>query len=101
MLLQEVLLQEVLLQDTDSDENVRAIARFIHNELPTVKRYDLLAFNHTCDPGYRQLDILCRYHEPQLIPEATVVGLVGIAEEERLDFVRWSGLTSPEYTELS
>jgi len=79
---------------TDSEENVRAVARFIRENLPTVERYDLLAFNNTCDAKYRRLDKLFPLSGESLISEQKMGELAGAAAEEGLDVARWSGATA-------
>jgi pyruvate formate lyase activating enzyme len=41
---------------TDDHENILAIARFINEALPTVRRWDLLAYNNLGRPKYQRLD---------------------------------------------
>jgi len=79
---------------TDAEENVRGIARFIAGNLPTVERYDLLAFNNTCDAKYRRLDKLFPLSGEGLIPEEIMERLAAAASEEGLDTARWSGATA-------
>lgn len=79
---------------TDTEENVRAVARFVRSNLPTVERYDLLAFNNTCDAKYRRLDKLFPLSGESLISEEKMSGLARAAEEEGLDIARWSGATA-------
>ncbi|WP_287155444.1 glycyl-radical enzyme activating protein [Candidatus Solincola tengchongensis] len=81
---------------TDDEENVRRIARFICDELPTVERYDLLAFNNTCDAKYRRLDLIFSLAGRDLIPEAKMIRLAEVAGEEGLSVARWSGATARE-----
>lgn len=81
---------------TDTEENVRAIARFIKEELPTVERYDLLAFNNTCDAKYGRLDMAFPLTGEGLIAEEKMAGLARAAETEGLEIARWSGATAME-----
>jgi pyruvate formate lyase activating enzyme len=78
---------------TDSSENIRKIARFIRNNLQTVERYDLLAFNNTCSVKYHRLDRPCALAQEPLMSEGEMEKLAEAARHEGLDFVRWSGLT--------
>ena len=39
---------------TDTIENVRAVARFVAQEMPDAERYDLLAFNNLCAAQYER-----------------------------------------------
>ncbi|NPV58172.1 MAG: glycyl-radical enzyme activating protein [Actinobacteria bacterium] len=79
---------------TDGEENVRAIARFIRDELPAVERYDLLAFNNTCDAKYRRLDMVFPLAGEGLIAEDWMARLAEAAEDEGLSIARWSGATA-------
>jgi pyruvate formate lyase activating enzyme len=79
---------------TDTEDNVKGIARFIVSNLPTVERYDLLAFNNTCDAKYRRLDKLFPLSGESLISEEKIGGLARAAAEEGLDIARWSGATA-------
>jgi len=81
---------------TDTDENVRAIARFIREELPTVERYDLLAFNNTCEAKYRRLGMSFPLAGEGLLTEEKMIGLAEAAAEDGLDVARWSGATAME-----
>jgi pyruvate formate lyase activating enzyme len=81
---------------TDSVDNIRAVARFIKEELPTVERYDLLAFNNTCDAKYRRLDMEFPLAGEGLVTEAKMVELAAAAEAEGLEVARWSGATAIE-----
>lgn len=79
---------------TDAEENVRAIARFILDELPAVERYDLLAFNNTCDAKYRRLDMTFPLAGEGLLTEEKMITLAEAAAEEGLSVARWSGATA-------
>ena len=78
---------------TNAEENIRRIARFIKFELPTVERYELLAFNNVCAPKYRRLDMHWALEEESLISEEKMYRLTGIAKEEGVDVACWSGMT--------
>ncbi|RJP27092.1 MAG: glycyl-radical enzyme activating protein [Actinobacteria bacterium] len=78
---------------TDTEENIRTIARFIREELPTVERYDLLAFNNTCDAKYRRLDMSFSLSGEGLLLEEKMVKLAEAAQDEGLAVARWSGAT--------
>jgi pyruvate formate lyase activating enzyme len=79
---------------TDTVENVRAIARFIKEELQTVERYDLLAFNNTCDAKYTRLGMSFPLAGEGLLTEEKMITLAEAAEEEGLTVARWSGATA-------
>jgi len=81
---------------TDDEENIRRIARFIREELPTVERYDLLAFNNTCSEKYRRLDLIFPLAGHRLIAVGKMARLAGVAGEEGLSVARWSGATARE-----
>lgn len=77
----------------DTEENIRETARFIDENLPTVERYDLLAFNNTCASKYQRLGLNWNLEKEGLIREETMERLIDAAKEEGLGFVHWSGLT--------
>jgi pyruvate formate lyase activating enzyme len=76
----------------DTVENIRQTARFIKKNLPTVERYDLLAFNNTCASKYQRLGLNWSLENEGLVPEETMERLASTAKKEGLDFVYWSGL---------
>jgi Pyruvate-formate lyase-activating enzyme len=79
---------------TDSEDNVRAVARFIREELPSVERYDLLAFNNTCEAKYRRLDMVFPLAGEGLLTEEKMTALAEAAVDEGLTVTRWSGATA-------
>ena len=81
---------------TDGEENVLAIARFIHDRLPTVQRYDLLAFNNTCEAKYERLDMEWRLREQELVTLSHMEHLAEVARAQGLRQVAWSGATRRE-----
>jgi pyruvate formate lyase activating enzyme len=78
---------------TDAEENIKHIARFIEFELPTVERYELLAFNNVCTPKYQRLDRHWELEKESLISEEKMERLVSIAKEEGASVACWSGMT--------
>jgi len=82
----------IIPEHTDSADNIREVARFIKNELPTVERYDLLVFNNTCSAKYYRLGSNWSLESMPLITEEAIENLVHIAREEGLDGVHWAGL---------
>ena len=78
---------------TDSEDNIRRIARFTKNHLPNTTRYDLLAFNNTCSTKNRRLGQVWGMEEVSRISEERMDMLAEIAKDEGLDFVHWSGMT--------
>ncbi|MEW6552741.1 MAG: glycyl-radical enzyme activating protein [Actinomycetota bacterium] len=79
---------------TDAEENVRAVARFIREDLPVVERYDLLAFNNTCEAKYARLGMAFPLAGEGLLAEEKMVALTEAAEDEGVSVVRWSGATA-------
>jgi len=78
---------------TDDLENIRAIGQFIRDELPTVQRWDLLAYTNLGRPKYRRLDLSYVLAEAPLLHRATMVELAAAAAE-LVPSVRWSGATN-------
>ncbi|MBC7261169.1 MAG: hypothetical protein H5T63_04065, partial [Chloroflexi bacterium] len=77
---------------TDDLENIRAIGAFIREALPTVQRWDLLAYTNLGRPKYHRLD------RPYLLEE------VPLLTKEEMEFIwhvavqlvpqtHWSGAT--------
>jgi len=79
---------------TDSEDNIRAIAAFIREELPGVERYDILAFNNTCGAKYGRLDRVFHLAGEPLLAEEKMRRLAEVASEEGVATARWSGATS-------
>lgn len=79
---------------TDTEENIRHIARFIKSELPTVERYELLAFNNVCAPKYQRLDRHWELEEERPISEEKMERLVNSAKEAGVSVACWSGMTT-------
>ncbi len=79
----------------DTEENIRRTARFIQEKLPTVARYDLLAFNNTCSSKYHRLGRSWDLGQKELISEETLERLAEAARREGLAGVHRSGLTKP------
>jgi pyruvate formate lyase activating enzyme len=78
---------------TDTVENIRQAAGFVRENLPTVERYDLLAFNNTCAAKYSRLGLAWPLEGKGLICEESMEELAATARNEGLDCVHWSGLT--------
>jgi pyruvate formate lyase activating enzyme len=77
---------------TNDKENLTAIAHFIREELPTVERWDLLAYTNLGKPKYARLGRNYQLAQAPLLTRnemesawKTAVGLVPVA--------RWSGAT--------
>ncbi|MBN2231142.1 MAG: glycyl-radical enzyme activating protein [Candidatus Thorarchaeota archaeon] len=78
---------------TDDDENIRSIAQFIVENMPDVERYDLLAFNRMCTEKYTLFNLVYPLKDADLIPETTMERLAGIARDQGVRHVAWSGMT--------
>lgn len=81
---------------TDSEENIGALAAFIGDELRTVERWDLLAFNNTCGAKYRRLDMTWRLEDEPMLAKSRMEALARIARESGVKEVAWSGATRRE-----
>ncbi|MEM4735857.1 MAG: glycyl-radical enzyme activating protein [Candidatus Thorarchaeota archaeon] len=76
---------------TDSPDNIRGIASFVAESLPSAERWELLAFNNMCIDKYRLLDIpFALEHTPQMTAD-DMQRLVALARESVHMPVRWSG----------
>lgn len=79
---------------TDSEENIRAIARFISKNLPNCQRYDLLPFSNLCTSKYERLEMTFPFKDTPLINESEMMALKTTAESEGLALVHASGMTA-------
>ena len=77
---------------TDDLENIRAIGRFIRGNLPTVERWDLLAYTNLGRPKYRRLDLPYALAEEPLLSRSRMEELAAAAAE-LVPATRWSGAT--------
>lgn len=85
-----------IIPDHTADRaNVQAIGRFIHEALPTVERWDLLAYTNLGRPKYHRLDLPYALEEAPLFTRSEMesiwkdaIALVPVA--------LWSGATRPE-----
>jgi len=85
---------------TDDHSNIVAIARFISEALPTVQRWDLLAYTNLGRPKYHRLD---RAYVLEKVPLLTRQEMESVyrAAAEVVRVVHWSGATrqlNPEET---
>jgi pyruvate formate lyase activating enzyme len=80
---------------TDSEENILEIARFIREELSTVRRWDLLCFNNTCGSKYSRLGLEWELEQAPLIEESKMKTLAAAAQGAGCK-VEWSGVTRSE-----
>ena len=78
---------------TDSEPNIRHVARFIKQSLHSATRYDLLAFNSGCVAKYTRLGRDWRLNGAELVTEERMEALANAARDEGLEFVHWSGMT--------
>ena len=78
---------------TDSDENIRSIAKFIVSNLRNVERYDLLAFNRMCTDKYKLFGLEYPLKDADLMAEERMEHLAEIARKEGVSNVAWSGMT--------
>jgi pyruvate formate lyase activating enzyme len=83
----------VIPDHTDDEENIRAIVRFILENVPNLERFDLLAFNRMCIDKYALFDLEYPLKSYDLISEETMKNLAQIARDEGLLNVMWSGMT--------
>jgi pyruvate formate lyase activating enzyme len=72
--------------------NVAALAEFIAAELPTVRRWDLLAYTNLGGPKYRRLDQPYALEGAPLLTRAEMEALHAIAVQ-RVPAAVWSGAT--------
>jgi pyruvate formate lyase activating enzyme len=77
---------------TDDQENILAIARFISEALPTVQRWDLLAYTNLGQPKYHRLD---REYLLEKVPLLTRQEMESTwrAAAEVVSMAHWSGAT--------
>ncbi len=78
---------------TDDLENISAIGRFIRGNLPTVERWDLLAYTNLGRPKYRRLDLPYALAEEPLLSRSRMDELAAAAAE-LVPVARWSGATN-------
>ncbi len=81
---------------TDSDENILAIASHLKSHAPTLKRWDLLAFENTCRAKYRMLGLEYALDGVPLMPKRRMDELLDLAKKSGVNVARWSGPTRPE-----
>jgi len=81
---------------TDSEENIRGIARILLEEgRDMVERWDLCAFNNLCTDKYLGLGENWELSDAPLMTKAQMDALVRAARDEgwRGDRIQWSGMT--------
>jgi len=77
---------------TADPENIQAIGQFIRDSLPTVERWDLLAYTNLGRPKYHRLDRPYPLENTPLLTTAEMASLWQIAVT-LLPTARWSGMT--------
>ena len=80
---------------TDSVEAIRAIAAFIRDHMPTVERWDLLAYTNLGRPKYHRLDLPYALEDQLLMAQETMEALWQAAVAV-VPCARWSGATRLE-----
>jgi pyruvate formate lyase activating enzyme len=78
---------------TDDEENIRALAAFIGERLPTVQRWDLLAYSNLGRPKYHRLDLPCPLEETEVPSRHRMELLRAVAAGSGVPLVAWSGAT--------
>ena len=86
----------IIPKHTDTEENIRSISKFIIENIPTIERYDLLAFNKMCIDKYSLFGLDYPLKDEELIRKETMERLTSIAKNEGIQKVMWSGLTRRE-----
>jgi pyruvate formate lyase activating enzyme len=79
---------------TADPANIAALADFIAAELPTLERWDLLAYTNLGQPKYRRLDRPYALQGVPLMERAEMQALHTVAVE-RVPLAVWSGATRP------
>ncbi len=83
---------------TDDEANIAALAAFIAAELPTVRRWDLLAYTNLGQPKYHRLDRPYALEGVPLLPRARMEALHALALRW-VPVACWSGATRTEGVE--
>jgi pyruvate formate lyase activating enzyme len=81
---------------TDDEDNIRSVAQFIKENMPTVERYDLLAFNNMCIEKYGLFGLKYPLRDYDLIEKDKMERLANIARDQAIENVCWSGMTRNE-----
>ncbi len=77
---------------TADEANIAALAEFIAAELPTVRRWDLLAYTNLGQPKYHRLDRPYALEGAPLLTRAEMEALHAVAVR-RVPVAQWSGAT--------
>jgi len=81
----------VVLGCTDDAGNVTALAAYIRDELPTVVRWELLAYTNLGRPKYRRLDRPDPLESAELPMRDHMEELSRLARQAGVEVVTWSG----------
>lgn len=81
---------------TDDEENLRSIASYLKANVPTLQRYDLLAFSNLCTSKYEMLDRSYPFAETSLLTRRTMERLTRVVRSEGIEVAQWSGPTRME-----
>lgn len=81
---------------TDTEENIRAISRFIRSTFPTIERYELLAFTNVPLKKYERLDRRWALAQADLLRREEMEWLTALARKEGVQEACWSGITRME-----
>jgi pyruvate formate lyase activating enzyme len=76
---------------TDDEENIGALAAFIRTRLPTVQRWDLLAYTNLGVAKYRRLGLPYPLEETQLPTRQHMERLAALAADDGGPAAVWSG----------
>ncbi|MGD8475243.1 MAG: glycyl-radical enzyme activating protein [Anaerolineae bacterium] len=80
---------------TDGEENIAGLGEFIASQLPTVERWDLLAYTNLGKPKYKRLERCYVLEDAPLLTRAAMESLHAIAAEW-VPVAVWSGATRRE-----
>lgn len=83
----------VVPEYTDSEENISALAAFIAERLPTVERWDLLAYTNLGRPKYHRLDLPYALEATGLVTRGWMERLASVAAAAGVAQLVWSGAT--------
>lgn len=83
----------IIPKHTSANNNIEQIAKFIKDNLPTVQRYDLLAFSNMCKSKYERLGKQFVLENENLLSSSRMQELVEIVKSCGIDCVQWSGPT--------
>ncbi|MBW1809775.1 MAG: glycyl-radical enzyme activating protein [Deltaproteobacteria bacterium] len=78
---------------TADKNNLRDIACYLKENIPTLERYDLLAFSNMCSAKYQMLERPFALADEQLLTSETMQSLTETVRAAGIDVVQWSGPT--------